>query len=128
MKLTIKTIPVFTEENRFWVTRNNLHFRRHKVSKEEKFAIPNVATPNQPVLFNEDVCTGCNLCVEVCQMDVFIPHPQNGKPPIILHPEECWYGGCCANDCPVPGAIQFNWPLALRGYWKNKETGKVYQL
>jgi NAD-dependent dihydropyrimidine dehydrogenase PreA subunit len=98
------------------------------VSKEKVFAIPNVQTPNQPVIFNEDVCIGCNTCVETCQVDVYIPHPEKGKPPIILHPEECWYCGCCANDCPVPGAIQFNWPLALRGYWKNKKTGKVHQV
>ncbi len=97
------------------------------MSKEKIFAIPNVQTPNQPVIFNEDVCIGCNTCVETCQVDVYIPHPQKGKPPIILHPEECWYCGCCANDCPVPGAMKFNWPLALRGYWKNKKNGKVNQ-
>jgi NAD-dependent dihydropyrimidine dehydrogenase PreA subunit len=128
MKFIIKTTPVFTEENKFRVERNNPHIRRHKVSRKKIFAIPNVPTPNQPVLFNEDVCIGCNSCVETCQVDVYIPHPQKGKPPIILHPEECWYCGCCANDCPVPGAIQFNWPLALRGYWKNKKTGKVHQI
>jgi NAD-dependent dihydropyrimidine dehydrogenase PreA subunit len=98
------------------------------VSQVKVFAIPNVTTPNNPVIFNPDVCDGCNICVETCQIDVYIPHPQEGKPPIILHPEECWYCGCCANDCPRPGAIQFNWPLELRGYWKNKETGEIHQL
>jgi NAD-dependent dihydropyrimidine dehydrogenase PreA subunit len=98
------------------------------VSEEKVFAIPNISTPNTPVLFNEEICNGCNICVETCQIDVYIPHPQAGKPPIILHPEECWYCGCCANDCPCPGAIQFNFPLPLRGYWKNKGTGKVSQL
>jgi NAD-dependent dihydropyrimidine dehydrogenase PreA subunit len=97
------------------------------VSQEKVFAIPNITTPNYPVIFDEEICDGCNTCVETCQIDVYIPHPQQGKPPIILHPEECWYCGCCANDCPR-GAIQFNWPLELRGYWKNKATGKVHQL
>jgi len=97
------------------------------VSQEFVFAIPNVATPNQPVLFNPKICNGCNNCVETCQIDVFIPHPQEGKPPIILHPEECWYCGCCATDCPPPGAIEFNFPLQSRGYWRNKATGEVFQ-
>jgi len=51
-----------------------------------------------------------------------------GKPPIILHPEECWYCGCCATDCPTPGAMEFNWPLPLKPRWRNKETGEVHQL
>jgi NAD-dependent dihydropyrimidine dehydrogenase PreA subunit len=99
-----------------------------KVSQEKIFALPNITTPSQPVLFNPEICTGCNNCVETCQIDVYIPNPQVGKPPIILHPEECWYCGCCVNDCPTPGAIQFNWPLELRGYWKNKKTGEVHQI
>jgi NAD-dependent dihydropyrimidine dehydrogenase PreA subunit len=98
------------------------------VAKKELFAIPNVPTPNQPVIFDPDICTGCNYCVEVCPIDVYIPHPEEGKPPIILHAEECWYCGTCAVDCPCPGAIQFNWPLQARGYWKNKETGKIGQI
>ena len=92
------------------------------------FALPNITTPNNPVKFNPEICNGCNDCVETCQIDVFIPHPQIGKPPIILHPEECWYCGCCVVDCAHPGAIQFNYPLPLRGYWKNKSTGEVRQL
>jgi len=35
-------------------------------------------------------------------MEVFIPNPEKGKPPIILYPEECWYGGCCVEECRVP--------------------------
>jgi NAD-dependent dihydropyrimidine dehydrogenase PreA subunit len=98
------------------------------VSEEKTFAVPNVSTPNNPVLFNADICNGCNTCVEVCPVDVYLPHPQEGRPPIIMHQDECWYCGCCVNDCPCPGAIQFNWPLQSRGYWKNKKTGEVHQL
>ena len=94
----------------------------------EIYAIPNLVTPNTPVIFDPDTCNGCNNCVEVCQVDVYIPNPQKGNPPIILHPEECWYCGCCVDDCPRPGAINFNWPLAQRGYWKRKETGERFRV
>lgn len=30
-----------------------------------------------------------NAFMDVCQIDVFIPNLAAGKPPIILHPEEC---------------------------------------
>ena len=61
----------------------------------------------------------------VCQVDVFIPNPEKGSPPIILHPDECWYCGCCVIDCPNPGAISFNWQLQQRGSWKDKVTDKI---
>jgi NAD-dependent dihydropyrimidine dehydrogenase PreA subunit len=89
-------------------------------------ALPNVATPNRPIVFT-DKCNGCNHCVEVCQVDVFIPNPVKKRPPIVLHPEECWYCGCCAYDCPVDGAVAFNWPIQQRAYWKNKATGEIHQ-
>jgi NAD-dependent dihydropyrimidine dehydrogenase PreA subunit len=98
------------------------------MSQEKLAALPNITTPSTPVVFNPDICDGCNTCVEICQIDVLIPNPEKGKPPIILHPDECWYGGCCVNDCPNPGAIIFNWPLQQRGYWKNKTTGEVHQI
>ena len=90
-------------------------------------ALPNIAAPSRPVIFDAEVCNGCNICVDRCPSDVFIPNPEEGLSPIILHPEECWYCGTCANDCPCPGAVQFNWPLQQRGYWKRKETGRIFQ-
>ena len=53
---------------------------------EKVYALPNVQTPNLPVLVNPDKCIGCNTCVQVCQIDVFIPNPKKGQPPLILHP------------------------------------------
>ena len=98
------------------------------MSDKKIMAMTNVVTPNQPVIFDPEYCTGCNNCVETCQVDVYIPNPERGMPPIILHPDECWYCGCCANDCPTEGAIKFNWPLQSRGYWKNKKTGEIGQV
>lgn len=92
--------------------------------KKEVLALPNIISPANPVIFNQDACKGCNTCVQVCQVDVLIPNPEKGKPPVILHPDECWYCGCCVNDCPQQ-AVTFNWPLQQRAYWKDKDTGKV---
>lgn len=90
--------------------------------KKKTYAIPNVPTPNRPVLLNANLCSGCNKCVQVCPMDVFIPNPKKGGPPFILYPEECWYDGACVMHCPKKGAIQLNHPLMQRVRWKRKET------
>lgn len=93
------------------------------------YAIPNLVTPNKPVIFDANVCNGCNTCVEVCMSDVFIPNPEQGKPPIILYPDECYYGGCCVKECPLrdKGAIKLNWPLMQRVRWKRKKTGQHFR-
>jgi NAD-dependent dihydropyrimidine dehydrogenase PreA subunit len=94
------------------------------------YVVPNVITPNRPVIRNPEICNGCNTCVDICQVDVFLPNPVKGKPPITLHPEECWYCGCCVNDCPrlSLGAIKFNFPLQQRVHFKRKATGELFRL
>ena len=93
------------------------------------YILPNITTPNRPVIRNPEICNGCNTCVNVCQIDVYVPNPVKGKPPITLHPDECWYCGCCVNECPLleAGAIKFNWPLQQRGFFKRKETGEIFR-
>jgi len=98
------------------------------VIEEKVYASQNVPTPNRPVIFNPGLCHGCNVCVEVCQMDVFIPNPEKRKPPIMLYPEECWYEGCCVAHCPIPGAIRLNHPLMQRVRWKRKATGEHFRV
>jgi NAD-dependent dihydropyrimidine dehydrogenase PreA subunit len=95
--------------------------------EEEAYAVPNRPGPGRPVLFDSAICNGCNRCVDICPMEVFIPNPDKGKPPIILYPEECWYGGCCVEECPRQGAIRFNSPLMQRVRWKRKDTGEHFR-
>jgi len=71
-----------------------------------------------PLVFDPEVCNGCNQCVEVCQVDLLAPNPEDGKSPLILFPEECWYGGCCVAVCPLPGAIKLNHPPMNRVHWR----------
>jgi len=99
-----------------------------KIEISKVYATPNPPGPPRPVIFNPDICNGCNQCVEVCQMDVFLPNPEKGKPPIIMFPDECWYGGCCVAHCPRPGAIEFNPPLMQRVTWKRKTTGELFRV
>jgi NAD-dependent dihydropyrimidine dehydrogenase PreA subunit len=96
------------------------------MNEEKAYATPNPPTPGRPVIFNTDLCTGCNRCVEVCMTDIFIPNPEKGKPPIIIYPEECWYGGVCVDHCPVEGAITLNHPLMQRAHFKRKDTGEHF--
>ena len=92
------------------------------------FAFPNLCTPSTPLLFDEELCIGCNACIDICQVDILIPNHEKGKPPLVLYPEECWYGGCCIEACPIPGAIKLNHPLPQRVRWKTKATNEHYRV
>ena len=97
------------------------------MKQEKVYTWPNWHTPSLTVTFDEDICNGCNECVEACQVDVLMPNPVKGKPPIVVYPEECWYGGCCEGVCQREGACQVHLPLPQRVSWKNKETGEVFR-
>ena len=76
---------------------------------------------SMPVVFDMERCTGCNRCVEICQVDVFIPNPvRANKVPVVLYPGECWYCGCCVMVCPEEGAIELRHPLMNRVHWVEK--------
>ncbi len=92
------------------------------------YMLPNPMTPNPVVVFNEELCTGCNTCVDSCPGTVLAPSPKKGEPPIVLYPDECYMCGCCVGDCPVPGANRLMHPLNLRMSWKRKDTGKTYRI
>ena len=86
--------------------------------KYNAYAVPNPPTPGTPIIIDRNFCNGCNRCVKICLMDIFIPNAEKGQPPIILYPEECYYDGCCVDECPEEGAIQLNHPLMQRVRWK----------
>lgn len=55
--------------------------------------LKNVAT----LKLNEEKCTGCGRCIEVCPHKVFNLH--NGKSEII-DKDKCMECGACAKNCP----------------------------
>jgi len=100
------------------------------MDEDRVYCVPNMIIPNSPLLFDGTVCVGCNACVENCMMDILLPNPEEGKPPIVLYPDECWYCGCCVQECPLgdQGALTLNWPITMKMRWKRKETGENYRL
>jgi NAD-dependent dihydropyrimidine dehydrogenase PreA subunit len=76
---------------------------------------------SSPVIIDSEKCTGCNRCIEICQVDVFIPGTKKGDPPVILFPGECWYCGCCVMECPVPDTISLRHPLMNQVRWIAKD-------
>lgn len=75
--------------------------------------------PAVPILYDKEKCTGCNRCVEACQIDLLVPNEIKGNPPIVAYPDECWYCGCCVMDCPHD-AIKMQHPLMNQARWVEK--------
>ena len=69
-----------------------------------------------PILFDDRACNGCNVCVEICPMDVFAPNPHKGGPPLVLYGDECRYCGACWMRCPSSdkGALKIIVPPSMR--------------
>jgi Na+-translocating ferredoxin:NAD+ oxidoreductase RNF subunit RnfB len=106
-----------------------------KVTEERKTKVyaPRAVTPY--VVFDPRACTGCPelnepMCVRSCRMDMIVPNPEKGKPPIVTYSDECCDCGCCVHACPrfLDGAIEMNWPLIQVVRWKRKETGQHFRL
>ena len=58
-----------------------------------------------PPVINEDKCTSCGKCVDICSEDVFFGS-KKGEIPVVPYAEECWHCNACVLDCPVEGAIR----------------------
>lgn len=48
---------------------------------------------------DENLCTGCGICVNSCPMDV-IRMDENEKIAVIRYPEDCTLCAVCEIDCP----------------------------
>jgi NAD-dependent dihydropyrimidine dehydrogenase PreA subunit len=79
-----------------------------------------------PVSIDPAICNGCNRCVEVCQVDVFAPNPEPGKPPLVLFPDECWQDGSCVETCPQKGAMRWVRQPNQRVRCRRKTTGEDF--
>lgn len=82
-----------------------------RMSMNEKLSAVKVPSSARPICFDAEKCVGCNRCVNICQVDIFIPNPEKGKPPVVLYPGECYYCGSCVMACPISGAIMLSHPL-----------------
>lgn len=81
--------------------------------KKEMFATV-VPCSARPLIYDEALCVGCNRCAQVCQVDILLPNPEKGKPPIVAYPGECYYCGSCVMSCAIEGAIRLQHPLMNR--------------
>lgn len=79
------------------------------MNKVEFTAVP-VTCSTRPITFDSELCTGCNRCADVCQVDVMLPSEEAGKHPDVMYPGECYYCGSCVMACST-GAISLHHPL-----------------
>ena len=63
-----------------------------------------------PPIVTEEFCNLCGKCCEICPEDVFV---MTESGPAVRRPDECWYCGACAMDCPT-SAIKIRIPPSMR--------------
>lgn len=78
---------------------------------ENKMTVDVIPSSARPLIFDETKCVGCNRCVNICQVDILLPNPEKGKPPIVAYPGECYYCGSCVMVCAKEDAIRLQHPL-----------------
>lgn len=88
--------------------------------KKPNFTAKPIDCSCRPLRIDESLCVGCNSCVNICQIDVFMPSDQPGKPPLILYPGECWYCGRCVMSCKT-GALTLRHPVYNESFFKRSE-------
>ena len=63
-----------------------------------------------PPLIDEQLCTRCGICTDICPQDCF-SQPADTFP-VVPYGRECWHCGACVMDCPVE-AIHLELPLQM---------------
>ncbi len=64
-----------------------------------------------PPIIDEQACSRCGTCVEICPTDVFI-NTADKEIPFAKYGEECWHCNACVLDCPEK-AISLRIPLPM---------------
>ena len=82
--------------------------------KKIEFQAGPVSCSVNPLSFDDALCIGCNRCASVCQVDIMVPSPEQGKHPVVLYPGECYYCGACVMVCPKKGALRLQHPVMNR--------------
>lgn len=62
-----------------------------------------------PPVIDKEKCIACNVCAEICSMDVFGP-VRKGEIPEPIYWKDCWHCRACVMDCPQ-NAITLRYPL-----------------
>ena len=70
-----------------------------------------------PPVINEEKCSKCGICVDICAEDVFFGSKKR-EIPLVTCPELCMHCNCCVDDCPVEGAIALRTPANLMIVYK----------
>jgi NAD-dependent dihydropyrimidine dehydrogenase PreA subunit len=61
---------------------------------------------------DENICTGCQICVDACPEDV-LRYDNNKRKAVIAYPKDCIGCGVCSWFCPVKcieTSIEREWP------------------
>ena len=64
-----------------------------------------------PPEINNDLCTACGTCSDLCAEDVFFGS-REGETPVVSHPEVCYHCYLCVKECPAD-AIWLRTPMAM---------------
>jgi NADPH-dependent glutamate synthase beta subunit-like oxidoreductase/CheY-like chemotaxis protein/NAD-dependent dihydropyrimidine dehydrogenase PreA subunit len=64
-----------------------------------------------PIMLNQDLCSGCGVCVTVCPYDALSLVKADGGRVAVMDTIKCKRGGLCVSSCPS-GAVTINDSLA----------------
>jgi adenylylsulfate reductase subunit B len=62
-----------------------------------------------PPIIDEEKCTQCGICADVCPVDVFFGS-EDKKVPTVTYGDDCFFCSACILECPVD-AITLRYPL-----------------